>query len=58
MKICKNNSDIILHPDTKCSKCVFRRLTRPCLWVKIIGMPLSLDCGGIKADILSDIFRL
>lgn len=57
MKICKNNSDIILYPLAICHSCAFNPLTR-CLWVKAIKYMPSVGCGGIKADTLSDIFRL
>ena len=30
---------------------------RPCLWLKIINTP-NLNCGGVRIDILSDIFKL
>ena len=57
MKICKNDSEIILYPVSKCSNCAIK--TRAgCKWFKIIGTHNSSDCGGIRVDILSDIFKL
>lgn len=58
MKICKNNSDIILYPVTKCSSCALKTRLCPCLWLKIVGTHHSMNCGGIRIDILSDIFKL
>jgi hypothetical protein len=58
MKICKNDSDIILYPVTKCSQCAIKTQIGLCKWFKIVGTHNSMDCGGIKTDILSDIFKL
>lgn len=58
MKICKNNSDIILYPVTKCSSCAFDTGLRPCLWLKVVDTHSFIDCGGIESRNLSDIFRL
>lgn len=55
MKICKNDSEIILYPVTECSKCVIKTQTG-CKWLKIIGIYNLSDCGGIRLNILSDIF--
>lgn len=56
MKICKNDFDIILYPVSKCSQCVLRVYRSSCLWLKI-GKSL-MNCGSIRADVLSDIFKL
>lgn len=58
MKICKNNFDILINPTIKCSECVFKRKTRPCLWIKLISIVYTLGCGGVSATSLSDIFKL
>ena len=58
MKICKNDSEIILYPVTECSKCAIKTLTGHCNWFKIVGTHDSLECGGIRVNILSDIFKL
>ena len=59
MKICKNDSEIILYPVSSCSKCAInRRQTFDCLWFKIVGTHSSMNCSGIRLDILSDIFKL
>jgi hypothetical protein len=58
MKICKNNLDIRLWPLTRCSVCAIRTKTRPCLWVKALGLPETIQCGGISVNVLSDIFKL
>lgn len=57
MKICKNNFDIALYPVTKCSQCVLNTRTHLCLWLKVY-YKASLDCGGVRVNILSDIFKL
>ena len=58
MKICKNDSNIILYPVTKCSQCVLKTSTRPCLWIRIVSTRFSLACGGIIQGTISDIFKL
>ena len=58
MKICKNDSDIILYPVTECSKCDIKTQTGLCKWFTIVGYRNSMECGGIKINILSDIFKL
>lgn len=58
MKICKNNLDIIVNPVTKCSQCALRTRTRPCLWIKLISIKVTLNCGGVTKDTISDIFKL
>lgn len=58
MKICKNDSDIILYPVTKCSECDIKTQTGICKWLKIVDTRNSMDCGGIRIDVLSDIFKL
>ena len=58
MKLCKNHFDIIIKPTTKCSECALRVKTRPCLWIKLVSIKVTLDCGGIRATSLSDIFKL
>lgn len=58
MKICKNNLDIILYPVTRCSECAIRARRSPCLWLRIVGTKRAWPCGGIKADTLSDIFKI
>lgn len=58
MKICKNDSDIILYPVTKCSLCAMDTHSHPCLWLKVVDTHNFMNCGGIRVDILSDIFRL
>lgn len=57
MKICKNEFDIILYPVTRCSQCALNTSKRPCLWLKICPKA-RVDCGGVKTDVLSDIFRV
>jgi hypothetical protein len=57
MKICKNKFDIILYPVARCSECGLDTHMRPCLWLKLYGKA-TLDCGGVKTNILSDIFKL
>lgn len=57
MKICKNHFDVLIQPTTKCSQCAFKRKTRPCFWIKLF-IRYTLDCGGIRLDGLSDIFKL
>lgn len=58
MKMCKNHFDIAINPTTMCSECVFRRETKPCLWIKLISPRYTLDCGGVRTTSLSDIFKL
>lgn len=58
MKICKNHFDILIKHVSRCSECAFKRETRPCLWVKLMLPKYTLNCGGIKAISLSDIFKL
>lgn len=57
MKFCKNEFDIILYPVTRCSECVFNAHMHSCLWLKIYPVA-TLDCGGVRTDILSDIFKI
>ena len=57
MRICKNHFDILIKP-TKCSECAFKRKIRPCFWVKLMIPKYILNCGGIRATSLSDIFKL
>ncbi len=57
MKICKNHFDVLIKP-TKCSECVLKVKTRPCLWIKLISIVHTLGCGGVRAMTLSDIFKL
>lgn len=57
MKICKNNTNIILYPVTQCSNCDLRVRVSPCIWFKVVGNN-SINCGGIRIDSLSDIFKL
>lgn len=58
MKICKNDSDIILYPVTRCSKCAIKTQIGLCKWFKIVGAHSSMECGGVKSNNLSDIFTL
>ena len=58
MKICKNHFDIILYPVTQCSNCALRTRRNPCLWVRIVGTYNTMNCGGVRLDGLSDIFKL
>lgn len=58
MKMCKNHFDVLIKPTTKCSECALRRETRPCIWIKLISIKVTLNCGGIRATSLSDIFKL
>lgn len=58
MKMCKNHFDVLINPTTKCSECVLRVKTRPCLWIKLISIKVTLNCGGVRATSLSDIFKL
>ena len=58
MKICKNDLDIILYSVTRCSQCALRTRKSPCLWLRVVGMQDSLECGGITKDTISDIFKL
>lgn len=58
MKICKNDLDIRLCPLPRCSVCALSTKTRPCLWLKVVGLRSTLNCGGIRVDVLSDIFKL
>ena len=59
MKICRNEFDIILYPVIKCSQCALStRIIPSCFWLKIVGTHHPMDCGGIRTDILSDIFKL
>lgn len=57
MKICKNDFDIIIYPTIKCSECVFNTRMRPCLWLRV-SYKVTPDCGGVRANVLSDIFKL
>lgn len=57
MKICKNKFDIILYPVIRCSECALNTRMRPCLWLKICPK-VTWDCGGVRIDVLSDIFRI
>jgi hypothetical protein len=57
MKICKNEFDIRLCPLPRCPVCAIRTKTRPCLWV-VAGLPATIQCGGIRVNVLSDIFKL
>ncbi len=57
MKICKNHFDIILYPVTKCSQCALRIYRSPCLWLRVAGKSI-LNCGGIRQNSISDIFKL
>lgn len=58
MKLCKNHFDIIINPATKCSQCALRTRKSPCLWLRVVGNHRTLNCGGIRLDGLSDIFKL
>ena len=58
MKICKNNFDIVIKTTTKCSECALRIHTRPCLWIKLVSTKVTLDCGGVRTNVLSDIFKV
>lgn len=58
MKICKNHFDIILYPVTQCSNCALRTRRNPCLWVRIVDTHHTMNCGGVRLDGLSDIFKL
>ena len=58
MKICKNHFAVIIFPVDKCSQCAIRTRTRPCLWLKIVGTHRTLNCGGVRLNGLSDIFKL
>lgn len=58
MKICKNHFDVLIKPVTKCSECALKVKTRPCLWIKLIRIQVTLNCGGVRAPFLSDIFKL
>ena len=58
MKICKNHFDVLINTVTKCSECAFKREARPCFWIKLIRARYTLDCGGVRATSLSDIFKL
>ena len=58
MKICRNHFDILIKPTTRCSECALRTKTRPCLWLKLISLKVILNCGGVIATSLSDIFKL
>lgn len=57
MKLCKNHFGVIIKPVSKCSQCVFKTSTRPCLWFKM-GNLATWDCGGVRAISLSNIFKL
>lgn len=58
MKMCKNHFDVLITPFTKCSECALKVKARPCLWIKLVSLRVTLNCGGIRATSLSDIFRL
>lgn len=58
MKLCKNHFDIIINPVTKCSQCALKTHTRPCLWIKLVSIIPTLNCGGTITTSLSDIFKL
>ena len=58
MKICKNHFAVIIFPVDKWSQCAIRTRTRPCLWLKIVGTHRTLNCGGVRLNGLSDIFKL
>ena len=58
MKICKNDSTIILYPVIRCSDCAIRTKSSPCLWLRVVGTYRSRSCGGIRIDVLSDIFKI
>lgn len=58
MKICKNHFDIIVHPVEKCSQCALRTRRSPCLWLRVVGTHCTLNCGGVRLDGLSDIFKI
>ena len=57
MKVCKNHFDVIIKSVSKCAQCALKVSTRPCLWFKIAHIN-TLDCGGIRTNSLSDIFKL
>ena len=58
MKLCKNHYDVLINPTTKCSECVLKVKTRPCLWIKLFSFKVTFNCGGIITTSLSDIFKL
>lgn len=58
MKICKNHFDVIISPVDKCSQCALRTRPRPCLWLRVVGTHHTLNCGGVRLNSLSDIFKL
>lgn len=58
MKICKNEFDIRLCLPPRCSVCAIRTKPRPYLWVKVDGLPATIQCCGISVNVLSDIFKL
>ena len=58
MKICKNDSTVILYSVIKCSNCALRTKLSPCLWLRLVGTHVSMNCGGIRIDVLSDIFNI